>query len=450
MIVNTKVHMIRKDWSRFSLAYVLMFGAFFSDAFLWQNIIWGLDFRGIYVILVLVCVVSITARRFVLLPREIVTINGVLLLWSIFPIIKHPFVAPVVLGQLAGAMGMGWLAYYFLSDVDGFRPLAERYLKIVQFLAAFVLIDQILYLLAGIEFVRMIFGVIPARSFDGYVVHGLYRASGLLYEPSQVGLLVAPAVFFWLYMRRFWSALLGCLAILASFSFLGFMGFFFAFVLSRRSLFKSIVVAVCLFVLTLLLSSVPIFEARVGAFIDLGQEVLSGETISAESLSAKRGTTATLVANSVIASFGAGGAPSFGWGLGSFRVFYSEFLEDLLPGASQLSGFYNPGGGSLLIRMIFELGFLGTLLVFLVFWFRIRTVSKLGLFCDRWRLAWVLASVCFFLLCILRKDMFVSFYFWFFLMAFVQATRRALKFRIRGVASVPFCSENYSPTHNNR
>lgn len=417
-----------------SVVYILMFAAFFSDAFIWQNVFGGFDFRGVYVVLILGGIFAIIARRFVL-SIELIVINSALLFWSIVPMIKHPDIAQVVVGQLIGAMGLGFLADYFIPNDEVFRLVAERYLKIAQYLAAFVIIDQILFLIVGKEVVQMVFGVIPARSFDGYVVHGVYRASGLLYEPSQVGLLIAPAVLFWLYMRRPWSALLGCLAILSSFSVLGFFGLGFAFVLSRRRLFKSIVVAIVFFILIFLLSSVPIFNARVGALMDLGQNVLDGGWISAETVSAKRGTTATLVANTLIAYSGVSEAPVFGWGLGSFRIFHDQFLGELLPGALQLPGFYNPGGGSLLIRMLFEVGFVGTLLVFWICWHRIRTIAQLGLFCDRWRLAWVLSAGCFFLLSLLRKDMFVSFYFWFFVMAFVKATRRSKKYIVN--CSVP-------------
>jgi hypothetical protein len=416
------------SFSNSDMYTVLLWLAFLVDAFIWPSVMGGYDLRAIYVVVMMGAVLSVMSK-YILVPRELVVIMSGLSVWSIFGVLMQHDVIFIVIGQIVGSAVLAWFSYSLLRSIGGLHEAAEVYFKICRAIAIFVILEQVLFLLGGVELVRSIFGVIPARTFDGYLEHGLYRASGLMYEPSQVGLVLAPAICMSLYLHRLRTAMLCLVAVASSFSTLGLVGVVLAFLLSRRSWFVRIFYIIpSLLIILVLSANVEPFQSRVWNLIEIGGLMLSGDNINAEMLREKGGTVATIGANAAISLRGAVDSPIFGMGLGAFRYYYADRIEDVLPGALGTMGFYNPGGSSLILRLLFELGFLGVFIALYVYVRRIYIAVKAKVLLDRWNCAWVLGATCFILLSLLRKDIVVSFYLWFFICAFIIATRRSVRY----------------------
>lgn len=417
------------SFSNSDMYAILLWSAFLVDAFVWPFVVGGYDLRVIYVVVIIAGFTSVLSNS-IFVPKELVVIFSCLSLWSIPSVLMQNDVISIVIGQIVGASALAWFSYSLLRSIGGLQKAAEVYFNICQVLAIFVILEQVLYMLFGVELVRSIFGVIPARRFDEYLEYGLYRASGLLYEPSQVGLVLAPSICMSLYLHRLRTAMLCLIAIVLSFSTLGLIGAVLAFLLSRRNWFvRFLYIIPSLLIVLILSANVEPFQSRVWGLIEMGDLMLNGDNINAEILRSKGGTVATIVANTKISLTGVVDAPIFGMGLGTFRYYYAERLEDVLPGAFGTMGFYNPGGSSLMLRLLFELGFFGTFIILYVYMRRIYIAAKEKTLINKWNCVWVLGATCFIFLSLLRKDMVVSFYLWFFIFAFIFATRHSVKCR---------------------
>lgn len=412
------------SFSNKAAAIVLLWLAFLVDAFIWPSALGAVDFRAVYVVVALAIMLGVVSQR-ILVSKEFLWVFAGMFLWSVPSVLLKHDIFVVVMGQIVGAAVLSWFAYYLLRSIGSMEKTAIEYFKISQIIAIFVIFEQVLFLIGGVDLVRGVFGVIPARTFGGYFEHGLYRASGLLYEPSQVGLILAPAICMSLYLHRLRTVILCVAAIFASFSSLGMIGVALAFVLSRRNWFVRISYIIpALAVILVLSANIEPFQSRVWNLIEIGDVLLGENDVGADVLRDKGGTVATLVANAKISLSGAAESPVFGWGLGTFRYYYVDRLEKVLPGAYGSMGFYNPGGSSLMLRLLLEIGFVGMLIVIYAYVKRVSVAVKSKVLLDKWCYAWVLGSTCFILLSLLRKDLVVSFYLWFFVCAFIIATRR--------------------------
>lgn len=402
----------------------VMFLFFFFDSFNWVDALGELDFRLSYIVLALGILLSLF-RTNILTPKIYVYVFAFLLLVSLPGLIQHPQTWRGLISQLVGSIPFAYLAYIIVQR-EGLENIYVNYLFIAKFIVASVFVEQSLYLVGGIDLIKEIW-IFTIANYD---VGSYYRASGILYEPSQVGLLLPPALYLSIRRNDYKLALLILLGIILSFSTLGYIGALFSLLFSVKLNSKvapliiiGVVVVVCIILI------VPSSRDRV----EKGYNLLASSSIqhsfTANELAEMRGTVATLIVNSNITYSSVADSPFFGHGIGSFRYMYEGYLYGLYGDVSHLEALQNrQGGASLFLRMIFEVGVLGTLFIFFVYLYRLislknRRKNYIGGDCA-YDLS--IAATIFFLCCLLRKDMIVTFYFWMFMTIFLISTQKSV------------------------
>ncbi len=399
----------------------------FLDGFLWTDVFLGFDFRGVYVVLLIAIAIEATRSHYSL-HRDILIIFSFLLLSSIPGIINNTSIIIVVVSQLLGSFIFAWFVYLIIDSKRNLESAMRLYQKATSIIAVTVIIDQVVFLVGGLDASQMVFSFVPARSIENYYESGFYRAAGILYEPSQAGIVLAPSLVFALIRKQTPRVLLLLFSIVVTFSTLAYIGALLALIISKKGGIKTFLTVIFVIILFQFLLFLPFISDRLSPLLKFSTLLFYGNNLYATEIQAAGGSVATLIANAMITIEGIRAQPLFGHGLGSFRVYYHELLDKVLIGASELIGFYNKGGGSLLLRMLFELGFVGTIIIFVTYIKRLIKILKLKLDRNSPEIAWVSASTCFFMVSLLRKDAIVSLYFWIFLVGFTVATSKRKAF----------------------
>lgn len=416
MFLNSMVTSGSYSWEK-----IILYGFFLTDSLNWIGAAQGYDFRVNYLILT-IGILFLFATRSVLIPKEYVVL---FLSMPLLSIISNQGKWSLLLAtstQMIGIIPFAILAYNIARNIN-LNELARIYINISILIAGSVLFEQMVFIIAGYNITNALF--LPLGGIDfGYVEGELLRSQGLLYEPSQVGLLLSPAIYLALKLRKKWAAFLILAGIIGSLSSLAFIGLIIAVVLANFSVKRLVFLFPFIFVFVIAAIQVPAVESRVEkatfAFFDKGLD-----SLTREDLSNLGGSVGTSTANLVVASYGLADSPLIGHGLGSFAILFPEYLEEGIPGAGSLKNIQPGQGKSLFVRILFEFGLIGLAAVLVFFstkWvalFKMYRESEDG----RLRAYWATTVIVFFLVYMIRKEAYVSFYIWFFLSIFIIAVK---------------------------
>ena len=336
---------------------------------------------------------------------------------------RHDLITAMLV-QIAGIIPFALLAYHVARNLT-LKQAARAYLTIARIIAVSILFEQLVFIAAGYEVLDLVFLPLGGVSVN-YVVNGILRASGVLYEPSQVGLLLPPALYLAIKLGDRKSMGWIIAGIIGSFSGLAFAGTAIVVFLAYFSLrhFARFVPFILLFVAVASVSNVvqDRFEKITSIVV---QESMSDE-LDTNEINALQGSVGGLFVNALVMVQGLRDSPLIGHGLGSFAVLFPEYLGSTIQDSSSLEMLYPGQGKSLLIRILFEYGLLGISLF--VFFFSRRWLSlfrNMHTLADgNLRLYWAVTSIVFFIISMIRKDAYVSFYIWFFFAIFVVATKK--------------------------
>jgi len=402
----------------FNSALIVTF--FFADSFSWVNGLGDVDFRLSYVVLAAGLLFTFRNGKF-FVSEKYVLVFSFLFFISLPGMFQNSQIWKGVALQLLGSIPFAYLTFYIVRH-EGLERIYDIYLFVAKLVVVSVFLEQALYFIGGIDLVEKLW-IFTSTNYDA----GLYyRASGILYEPSQVGLILPPAIYLAIRSGNYKLALFILAGVILSFSSLGFIGALVSLVFSEKRLFKAIpviIVAMALVVSAVFL--VPTTKDKLDKGYDLFFASDISDTNSRKELENMGGTVATLVVNGNITYAGLMDAPVFGHGVGSFRILYNDYLFKLYGDAGDLIALKNrEGGASLFFRILFEIGLLGGFVVFVIFFKKLVVLkSKMKDYVDgvtRYNLS--IAASIFFIECLIRKDMIVSFYFWFFVSIFLVAT----------------------------
>jgi len=400
---------------------VLFYSFFLTDSMNWLGVFFGLDFRLGYV-LAGIAIVFFAGYGRLVIPRAFIWFLLCVIALSILASGGRDDVFVATLIQIVGILFFALVAFNVTKRLD-LQQATEAYLVAAKIVAASILFEQFVFLIGGHDLVNFVFLPLGGVSAS-YVVDGVLRASGVLYEPSQVGLLLAPALYLALKTNDRQSVGWVSLGTLGSFSGLAFVGTAVAilfFNMNFRRLLKTLPFLLIFFPIFFISTAVQDRVNKVGTIFM--QDSLSENDPS--EINALQGSVGGMYINSLVLLKGLEDSPLIGHGLGSFAVLFNEYLGNTIDGADRLSVVYPGQGKSLLIRLLFEFGLLG-MVIFLIFFYRrwgYIYKNKESIADGELRLSWAVASIVFFIIYMIRKDAYVSFYIWFFFFMFVHATK---------------------------
>lgn len=320
----------------------------------------GYDFRAWYVI------VAIMAAALLLKGRIRVP---VLFLWIAAVVALHSCIVWALAGgisinsalQLMLVLGAATVLYSVISVV-GPGAAVKAYVAGASAIAATILLEQFLNLLLP-AIAQSVFGEAqPAAELSRLV-----RAHGLLYEPSQAAIYVTPALLVALYDGRRLLSLGLIAASLLTFSALAYIALVLVFtiflVVSRNRLRLSKRASIALILAGMLVIAMAMVERRAGGQDEsLANAVLSQGLI--DEAPARGGTYATLALNSLVAGMALEDTQGLGVGFGDFREAFDRYSSFFVGELEDDVLYYNrKGGGSLAIRIVAELGWLGIALI---------------------------------------------------------------------------------------
>ena len=392
---------------------VLFYGFFLTDSMNWIGVVGGMDFRVGYMLAGLAILFWAAYGRLFISKRFVYLLVCVLGI-SVVASKGRGDILVASLIQVVGLFFFALVAYNLVKRLD-LQRASYLYLTASKIVAVSILFEQLIFLIGGYELVNLLFLPFGGRSISYVTDGGILRASGILYEPSQAGLLLPPALYLALRQRDQKSATLASLGILGSFSGLAFVG------ATISVLFYNISLKKVLKALPIILIISPVFfiSSVIQDRLDKVSTVLTGDLLGEDDpnqINSLQGSIGGMYVNTIVLMKGLDESPVIGHGIGSFAILFNEYLGSAFQMADDLTVLYPGQGKSLLIRVLFEFGLLG-LLILLAFFFRhwlYVLKNRLQLKNGELRLSWVVTVIVFFLIYMIRKETYVSFYIWFF------------------------------------
>ena len=171
---------------------VLFYSFFLTDSMNWLGVFFGLDFRLGYV-LAGIAIVFFAGYGRLVIPRAFIWFLLCVIALSILASGGRDDVFVATLIQIVGILFFALVAFNVTKRLD-LQQATEAYLVAAKIVAASILFEQFVFLIGGHDLVNFVFLPLGGVSAS-YVVDGVLRASGVLYEPSQVGLLLSPALY---------------------------------------------------------------------------------------------------------------------------------------------------------------------------------------------------------------------------------------------------------------
>lgn len=416
---------------------LLFYGFFITDSMNWIGAFNGMDIRLSYLLLALGLVLAVVNGN-LRIPKILIWLTSLMCAASLLTSGGRSDLITAMLMQMAGIAPFSLLAYHVARSLTLLQA-ARIYLTIAKVISVAILFEHALFLVGGQEITNMAFFLFGGIS-PGYIQdNGILRAAGFLYEPSQVGLLLPPALYLAIKLQERFAVKLIILGAIGSFSSLAFAGLVIAIILANFSIRRLLFLLPFLAIFSAVATQVPAVNERLEWFaVAIFSE--SEERFGSENVRDMRSSVGTSVANSLVAYNGLLESPFIGHGLGSFKVLFPEIIGDVIPGAEMLEEMLVPGQGkSLLIRLVFEFGLFG-LGMFLFFfarrWNLVYKVRHDAADCAL-RFYWATAVIIFFIIYMIRKETYVAFYIWFFFFMFVIATKSAPKVHKENRVIVP-------------
>lgn len=312
--------------------------------------------------------------------------QGILLMMGLLLLSLEKIVSPSVLGLLASTI----VAHLAVSAAIQGRLFGQSVVQLTAFVVGSVLVySYIRYIgIAGVLRIYYISAIIISLSllaeelvfltyptalspyYDFFRFAGqigpFVRATGLLGEPSQAGILVTPALYLCLVRRKYWALALILGATVFTFSTLAFLAALIIaaiFVLTTGLARQKIWLLVISLTLISSVFLLPTFQARITPITSAPSVLLQGDT-ELEDFLPLGASFATLAMNSLVAFHAMRDTYLVGSGFGSFQDAYRRYSPLIADVDSIIGFFYNKiGGGSLLLRIATETGVLGLALV---------------------------------------------------------------------------------------
>lgn len=403
-----------------------------TAGFLWHGVV---VVRVAELIIFFSLVGLVLRRKKLVLPREFIYFCTFLFVTSLASI---PFnldhFSFRFLFEITGIVIYGIYAYALLKSFHSFEQIQSVLIRCAVIIACTIWAD---YAIASL------FGPNTSQSLADslFLSHSLaidgdrYRPSGILYEPSEVAIYLPFAAVVSILRKNYYIGLWVLSGILISSSSLGIVVSAILFVLimiTTTSLKNLTIYFASLLGVILVVSATGIgkslderFSGAVGAFSSHGT---SAEYDPVE-LQQAGGTVTGIYTSYLVTIEGLSHSPLFGLGIGSFLKMYPVYLPEVLPGAvgitraaagdEDYSVFLANGG--LFLRMLFEMGIVGsTLVLYFIFVPFFRAVKR-----DRSGEAAMamLFVVSYFVACFIRKGNVLHWETWFCAMLIILVSR---------------------------
>lgn len=399
--------------------FFMIFGAFALSGFQVQNLIFGFDFRMWQVPLLLIGLILAIKNQLFLSKRIIVAFMAILFhLILIFFCVGS--VSTISIIQVFLIVFTTIILYSVVARL-GLKSVLSAYYAAALFLAVALLLESILFLIFGLN-------VYSTGSIGPFI-----RARGMLTEPSEVSVLIAPAIFIGLVWKKRLQTSVLVISVVMSFSSLSYLSMLMVFYIYLRfhekidlKLAKK---SFGLFIVVSLAVLSPNVQERFDQMYS-GLELLGDSDADLGSYQELAGSAATLIFNANIAIISLFDTNGLGVGFGAFRNAFDSYANNLV-NISDVEGlFYNrAGGGSLLIRVTTELGIFGllwllyTLLCIHNSFVRLIKRIRFSNEVDSSRVLAIGLSFVILMVYFVRKDMWFSFNLIIFICLYIYATK---------------------------
>lgn len=403
-----------------AINYIVIF-IIFSSAFTFRDIFLFAELRISYLIMVLALLLWIPFLKNIYFNKVFFFLFGIIIIFSLYNIYVGKDTLGLLVKQVIGIL-LNAIIFYLLIKVNNYdlKRLFKIYLNIAFLVGAIGLIQELSYLLNfrfGYDFQY----IIPNWKIS-VSQYGFLRINSILSEPASFCYSMMPAFFvsiisFSRNSFRFltkWKSLIIISSFFLTFSTIGYIGMVTSLFLLMynyrkiRYIFGGIIL---MFVFVFFLwNNIGDFQIRIGDSIDM----LTGKA----NLTTVNLSTFALFSNSLVAYNSFKDNPIFGSGLGSHKLSYHKYINDIVD-VNKISTFLNvDDASSLFLRLLSETGLFG-IIIFFYFLFKFHLSKKR----DESNYLWIInnAILAMFLIRLIRCGHYFinGFFFFFWLYYFV-------------------------------
>ena len=394
--------------------YIVIF-TIFSSAFTFRDIFLFADLRITYLIMVLALLLWILFVENIYFNKAFFFLFSIIIISSFYNI----YIGKDTLGLLAKqviGISLNAIIFYLLLKINKYdlKGLFKIYLNIAVLVGAIGLIQELSYLL-NFKFGYDFYYIIPNWK-TSISQSGFLRINSILPEPASFCYSMMPAFFvsiisFSRNSFRFltkWKSLIIISSFFLTFSTIGYIGIVISLFLLMynyrkiRYVFAGIII-VFVFVF-FLWNNISEFQVRIGDSIDMLTGKANLETVNL--------STFALFSNALVAYNSFKDSPIFGSGLGSHKLSYYKYINDIVD-INKISTFLNvDDANSLFSRLLSETGLFG-IVIFFYFLFKFHLSKKR----DESNYLWIInnAILAMFLIRLIRcGHYFINGFFFFF------------------------------------
>ena len=398
---------------------VLLLCALLSDQFQAHGVLNSHDLR-LWQFFVAVLGLLLFSWGRLLVPRAVVAATLLVSLHSVAVVLIGGVFKWFMAVQIALVAG-SFLVFYSALKALPVSRLPEIYLWGARLVAWSIVCEQLLHVVAPALAESTLYAVMG--KWDGPL--GLVRAHGLMMEPSQVALVLPPAIFVCLVQRRLQTALFLVLSTYLTFSgltYIGLLAVALVYLLIAQGIRWQMVVAGAL-VAALAVAAPPVKE-RVVATGKAAALIADGQSFDGQAyFEALRGSVGSVAVATLVSASAFSRNHMLGTGIGLLGTEGERWLESVrsedtasLLKDTKLFAKIDTGG-SLVLRVLGEFGVLGVVIGILGLCLGISSVRRLRRivrFDRNWRTDWRLQVVGLFLVLLIpylvRKDGYLNVY----------------------------------------
>lgn len=362
------------------LNYLLVLNIFSGGLVLFTS---PFEFYFGYIFLLGFLILYILLFRNITLQKTFVTILFILTICSLFNVYQGHNTLPLLLKQITGILLTG-VAYYLLLKINNYKieALFQIYLRIALCVAALGIFQELSFLIhfeKGYDY-----GWILNKWYSSPATGGMLRVNSVFMEPSHFAITMAPAMFIAVshlfrrkspYLKSIWSSLVIITSYLLTFSAIAYLAIMISCLLSIKIRKSKYLYLLTIFVLFFGFASyrlVPEIRMRIDSAVGiaLGSKNLATSHLSVYVVASNAFVAYQSLLNNIL----------FGHGLGSHPVSYDKFIVYDIDGGFWPKN-YAPANktdaGSLLLRLLSETGFFGTIAVlYFIFKFRLKMSAE--------------------------------------------------------------------------
>jgi len=397
-----------------NLNYIVVF-TIFSSAFTFGNIFSFADLRISYLIVVLALLSWLLFLKNVYFNKVFFFLFSIIIISSLYNIYIGKDTPGLLVKQVIG-ISLNAIIFYLLIEINKYdlKRLFKVYLNIAFLVGAIGLFQELSYLL-NFKFGYDFHYIIPNWKIS-ISQTGFLRINSILSEPSSFCYSMLPAFFVSLISFsknsfRFltkWKSLIIILSFFLTFSTVGYIGIvisIFLLMYNYRKIRYTFVSIILMFVFVFFLwNNIGDFQVRIGDSIDMLTGKANLRTINL--------STFVLFSNSLVAYNSFKDNPIFGSGLGSHKLSYHKYINDIVD-VNKISMFLNvDDANSLFSRLLSETGLFG-IIIFFYFLFKFHLLKKR----DESNYLWIInnAILAMFLIRLIRcGHYFINGFFFFF------------------------------------